>query len=74
MPGWFNGDGGVGLGQSRGRGAHGRAESVRVSPCVHPSLYARFFAYEGCLNGLRDCVPVRSHNRQHGTAVRQHVR
>ncbi|XP_041904821.1 zinc finger SWIM domain-containing protein 3 isoform X2 [Corvus kubaryi] len=37
-------------------------------------LGARFLSYKGCLYGLWSCVPVRSHNRQHGTAVRQDVR
>ncbi|XP_039419692.1 zinc finger SWIM domain-containing protein 3 isoform X2 [Corvus cornix cornix] len=36
-------------------------------------LGARFLPYKGCLYGLWSCVPVRSHNRQHGTAVRQDV-
>lgn len=71
MPSWFKGDGGVGLGQSWGRGADGRAESVRPSP---PLPCACFLVYKGCLYRLRSCVPVCSHNRQHGTAVHQDVR
>lgn len=71
VPGWFNGGGGPGLGRSWGHGGGGWAESGRASTPRHGAGRPL-----PLLQGLplRSSVPVRSHSRQHGTAVRQDVR